>query len=210
MERRHELPGSITGGRVEPLSARDRTRIREVNVRIELEANVLSPPVELDSTNQQAQQLLALLVDGGNTETWFSWCTPFLSPRCHSAVSRAASRSSSSGHRMNRLGVEGLVLERKALRGGSHAPRCACGTLRTHDCRRLHRGDLTVGGSIGAGAGPDIKHGPRIAERSPDLRGDPRLGAPRHRLGDSDGVIQLLAGHDTAFPAVSTAAHARG
>src|SRR5436190_11822161 len=43
-------------------------------------------------------------------------------------------------------GVEGLVLERKALRGGRDALRCACGTLRTHDCRRLDRGDLTVGG----------------------------------------------------------------
>ena len=52
------------------------------------------------------------------------------------------------GHR----GVEGLVLERKALRGGSHASRCACGTLRTHDRRRLHRNDVTVGGLVGAGA----------------------------------------------------------
>ena len=94
-------------------------------------------------------------------------------------------------------GVEGLVLEREALRGGSHARRCACGTLRTHDRRRLHRGDVTVGGFIGAGASPDIEYRPRIAERSPDLRGDPRLGAPRHGVGGSDGVVQLRAGHDT-------------
>src|SRR6266852_5510646 len=94
-------------------------------------------------------------------------------------------------------GVEGLVLERKALRGRSDAPRYACGTLRTHNCRRLHRGDLTVGGFIGTGASPDIKHGPRIAERSPDLRGDPRLGAPRHRVAGPDGVVQLRAGHQT-------------
>ena len=91
-------------------------------------------------------------------------------------------------------GVEGLVLERKALRGGSHARRCACGTLRTHDRRRLHRGDVTVGGLVGAGAGPDVQHRPCIAERSPDLRGDPRLGAPRHGVGGSDGVVQLRAG----------------
>jgi hypothetical protein len=106
-------------------------------------------------------------------------------------------------------GVERLVLERKAFRGGSHAPRCAREPLRTHDRRRLHRGHLTVGGFIGAGAGPDIKHSPRIAERSPDLRGDPRLGAPRHRVAGSDGVIQLLAGHDTAFPAITTAPHSQ-
>src|SRR5207248_11709889 len=91
----------------------------------------------------------------------------------------------------------------------SHAPRCACGTLRTHDCRRLHRGDLTVGGFIGAGAGPDIENGPRIAERSPDLRGDPRLGAPRRGVGGADGVIQLRAGPDAAFLAVTTAPHSR-
>src|SRR5436190_3759857 len=106
--------------------------------------------------------------------------------------------------------VEGLVLEGKALRGGSHAPRCACGTLRTHDCRRLHRGHLTVGGFIGAGASADIKNGARIAERSPDLRGDPRLGAPRHAVGGSDGVIQLLPGHDTAFPVATTVALSKG
>src|ERR1022692_2143302 len=108
------------------------------------------------------------------------------------------------GHR----GVEGLVLERKALRGGSHALRCACGTLRTHDRRRLHRGDVTAGGLVGAGASPDIQHGPRIAERSPDPRGDPRLGAPRHGVGGSDGVVQRRAGHNTAFLAVTTAVSA--
>ena len=90
-------------------------------------------------------------------------------------------------------GVEGLVLEGKALRGGSHAPRCACGTLRTHDCRRLDRGGFAVGGFIGAGASPDIKHGPRIAERSPDLRGDPRLGAPR------DGVVAPMVSYNCAL-----------
>lgn len=66
------------------------------------------------------------------------------------------------------------VARRRARRPG------ACGTLRTHDRRRLHRGDVTVGGFVGAGASPDIQHGPCIAERSPDPRGDPRLGAPRH------------------------------
>jgi hypothetical protein len=76
-------------------------------------------------------------------------------------------------------GVEGLVLERKALRGGSHAPRCACGTLRTHHCRRLHRGDLTVGGFIGASASPDIKHGsvrasPSAAQTCVAIRGSVR------------------------------------
>src|SRR4029453_5289475 len=90
-----------------------------------------------------------------------------------------------------------LVLERKALRGRSHTPRCSCGPLRTHDCRRLHRGDLTVGGFIGAGASPDIKHGPRIAERSPDLRGDPWLGAPRHGVGGSVPVVKRRAGNET-------------
>ena len=98
-------------------------------------------------------------------------------------------------------GVEGLVLERQALRGGGHARRRACGTLRTHDRRGLHRGDVTVGGLIGAGARPDVQHGPRIAERGPDLRGDPRLGAPRHGVGGSDGVVQLRAGHRVPYRA---------
>jgi riboflavin biosynthesis pyrimidine reductase len=90
-------------------------------------------------------------------------------------------------------GVEGLVLEREALRGGSHARRRACGALRPHDRRRFHRGDVAVRGLVGAGAGPDVQYSPRIAERSPDPCGDPRLGAPRHGVGGSDGVIQLLA-----------------
>ena len=76
--------------------------------------------------------------------------------------------------------VEGLVLERKALRGGGHARRCVCGTLRPHERRRFHRGYVAVGGLVGAGARPDIQHCPRIAERSPDPRGDPWLGTPRH------------------------------
>src|ERR1051326_6105789 len=94
-------------------------------------------------------------------------------------------------------GVEGLVLERKTLRVRGDAPRGARGTLRTHDRRRLHRGDLTVGRLIGAGACPDVEHGPRIAERSPDLRGDPWLGAPRRAVGGSERVVQLRAGHPT-------------
>src|SRR5271165_1982258 len=77
-------------------------------------------------------------------------------------------------------GVEGLVLERKALRDGSHAPRRACGTLRTHEGRRFHRGHVTAGGLVGACASTDIQYRPRIAERSPDPGGDPRLGAPCH------------------------------
>src|ERR1017187_2543917 len=100
-------------------------------------------------------------------------------------------------------GVEGLVLERKALRGGSHARRRACGTLRTHERRRFHRGYVTAGGLVGAGASPDIQYRPRIAERSPDPCGDPRLGAPRHGVSGSDGVIQLRAGHVAASLAVT-------
>ena len=95
-------------------------------------------------------------------------------------------------------GIEGLVLERKALRDGSHARRCARGTLRPHERRRFHRGDVTAGGLVGAGASPDIQYRPRIAERGPDPRGDPRLGAPRHGVGGSDGVVQLRAGHVAA------------
>src|SRR6266705_5687063 len=103
------------------------------------------------------------------------------------------------GHR----GVEGPVLERNALRDSSHARCCACGTLRTHERRRFHRGDVTAGGLVGAGASPDIQYRPRIAERSPDPCGDPRLGAPRHGVSGSDGVIQLRAGHVAASLAVT-------
>src|SRR5215471_15887610 len=100
-------------------------------------------------------------------------------------------------------GVEGLVLEREALRGGSHARRCACGALRTHEHRRFHRDYVTAGGLVGAGASPDVHYCPRIAERSPDSCGDPRLGAPRHGVRGSDGVIQLPAGHVAASLAVT-------
>src|SRR5205807_2854999 len=62
----------------------------------------------------------------------------------------------SNGGKRHR-GVEGLVLEGKALRAGSDAARCALGTLGAHDCRWLYRGDLPVGGFIGAGASPDIE-----------------------------------------------------
>jgi pyruvate,water dikinase len=78
---------------------------------------------------------------------------------------------------------------------GGDAGRCTWRTLRTHDRRRLDRGHLPVGGLVGAGAGPDIQHRARIAERSPDPCGDPRLGAPRYGVSGSDGVIQLRAGH---------------
>jgi hypothetical protein len=77
-------------------------------------------------------------------------------------------------------GVEGLVLERKALRSSSQTRRRVRGALRPHDRRRFHRGDIAVGGLVGAGASPDGQDRPRIAERSPDLLGNPRLGAPRH------------------------------
>src|ERR1035438_3935137 len=100
-------------------------------------------------------------------------------------------------------GVEGLVLEREALRGGNHARRRACGPLRTHDRRRFHRGDVTAGGLVGAGTSPDIQYRPRIAERSPYPCGDPRLGTPRHGVSGSDGVIQLRAGHAAASLAVT-------
>jgi hypothetical protein len=100
-------------------------------------------------------------------------------------------------------GVEGLVLERKALRGGSHARRCAYRTLRTHERRRFHRGYVAAGGLVGAGASADIQYRPRIAERSPDPGGDPRLSAPRHGVGGSDGVVQLRAGHVAASLAVT-------
>jgi hypothetical protein len=86
-------------------------------------------------------------------------------------------------------GVEGLILERKALRSGSHAGRCTCGALRPHGRRRFHRGDVTIGVLVGPAARPDIQHGPGIAQRSPHLLGDPGLGAPRHGVGRSDGVI---------------------
>src|SRR5215468_6669236 len=95
-------------------------------------------------------------------------------------------------------GVEGLVLERETLCDSSHTRRCACGALRPHDTRRFHRGDVAAGGFVGAGASPDIQYRPRIAERSPDPCGDPRLGAPRSGVSDSDGVIQLPAGHVAA------------
>src|SRR5215467_3751951 len=100
-------------------------------------------------------------------------------------------------------GVEGLVLERKALRGGSHARRRACGTLRTHERRGFHRGDVTAGGLVGAGASPDIHYRQGITERGPDPCGDPRLGAPRHGVRGSDGVIQLPAAHVAASLAVT-------
>src|SRR5215831_9188246 len=100
-------------------------------------------------------------------------------------------------------GVEGLVLEREALRGGSHARRCACGALCTHEGRGFHRGDVTAGGFVGAGASPDIHYRPGIAERRPDPCGDPRLGAPRHGVRGSDGVVQLRAGHAAASLAVT-------
>ena len=88
-------------------------------------------------------------------------------------------------------GVEGLVLEGKALCDGSHARRCACRTLGAHERRRFHRGYVTVGRLVGAGASPDIQYGPRIAERSPDSCGDPRLGASCHGRSGPDGVVQL-------------------
>ena len=99
------------------------------------------------------------------------------------------------GHR----GVEGLVLERQVFRGGGHARRRALRAQRPHDRRRLHRSDVAVGRFIGAAAGPDVQHRPRVTERSPDLRGDPRIGAPRRRVRAPDGVVQPSAERSPRF-----------
>src|SRR3712207_7019846 len=70
------------------------------------------------------------------------------------------------------------------------APRRACGTLGTHDFRRLDCSDLPVGRFVGASASADIKHGLRIPERRPDLRRDPRLGDRKStRLNSSHANI---------------------
>ena len=57
------------------------------------------------------------------------------------------------GHR----GVERLILERKALGVGGHARRRPRRALRPHDRRRLHRGDLAVGGLVGAAPAPTFR-----------------------------------------------------
>ena len=109
------------------------------------------------------------------------------------------------GHRR----VEGLVLERKALRYGRYARCRTCGPLGTHQCRRIHGDYVTAGRFVGASTSPDVHYGSRITERGPDPAGDPRFGAPCHRVGGSDAVIQLLVGHVTALSALTntTAAH---
>lgn len=99
------------------------------------------------------------------------------------------------GHR----GVEGPVLERETLRSGGHARRRARRTLRPHDRRRFHRGDIAVGGLVGAGSGSDVQHRPCVPERVPDPCGDPRLGTPRRRVSGPDGVVQLRAQHFQLF-----------
>jgi hypothetical protein len=75
-----------------------------------------------------------------------------------------------------RLRTARCSASRPTLRDGTHARRRARGALRPHDRRRFHRGDVTAGGLVRAGARPDIQHGLRIAECGPDLGGDPRLG----------------------------------
>ena len=96
-------------------------------------------------------------------------------------------------------GIEGLVRERQAFRGGGHARRRAGRTLRPHDRRRFHRGDSAVVRFVGAGSGPDVQYRPRVSERIPDARGDPRLGTPRRWVGGSDGVVQPTRWHDTTL-----------
>ena len=96
-------------------------------------------------------------------------------------------------------GVERLVVEREAQRVRRHARRGAGRALRAHHRRRFHRDDVAVRRLVGAGARPDIQHRPRVAERGPDLRGDPRLGAPGDGVAVPDGVVQLPAGHVDAL-----------
>ncbi|GIF48786.1 hypothetical protein Afe04nite_33250 [Asanoa ferruginea] len=57
--------------------------------------------------------------------------------------------------------------------------------------------DVAVGGFVGSGARPDIEHGLGIAERGPDLRGVPRIGAPRGGVGDR---LPGVANSDTREP----------
>lgn len=95
------------------------------------------------------------------------------------------------GHR----DVEGLVLERQALRGGGHARRRAGRPLPSHDRRWLHRGDVAISRLIGAGAGPDVQHRLRVPERVPDLRGDPRISTPCRGVSVADRVVQPWAEH---------------
>jgi hypothetical protein len=70
--------------------------------------------------------------------------------------------------------------------------------------RWLNRNYVTVGGLVGAGASPDIQYSLSVTERSPDPCGDPRLGASRHGVSGSDGVVQMRAGLVAASLAVTT------
>jgi hypothetical protein len=60
-------------------------------------------------------------------------------------------------------------------------------------------------GLAGAGSSADVQHRPGIAERGPDLGGDPRLGSPRHAVGGSDGVVQLTERLSTSRSSCSSA-----
>ncbi len=69
--------------------------------------------------------------------------------------------------------------------------------------RRFHRGDVTAGGlqEPPASTFSTVRASPGS---SPDLCGDPRLGAPRHGVGSDGACYNRNAGHDTAFLAVTT------
>ena len=97
-------------------------------------------------------------------------------------------------------GVEGLVVERQGLGRSRQARRCVRRALRAHQRRRFHGEDVAVRGLVGPGARPDVQHRPGVAERGPDLRGDAWLGPPRHRVGGSDGVVQLRRPWSQARP----------
>ena len=79
------------------------------------------------------------------------------------------------GHARHRR-VEAVVVERQGLGGRVDRRNPVGGTLGPHRRRRLDCGHIAVAGLVRSGAGTDVQHGGRVAERSPHDRLDARVG----------------------------------
>jgi hypothetical protein len=99
--------------------------------------------------------------------------------------------------RQNReRGVHARVAQRERGRNSAHTGRGVCGALAKHRERGLDRDHAPVARLVGAGAGTDVHHARRVAERSDDRRLDARIRDAQRAVADADAVVELAHAAD--------------
>src|SRR5262249_12606829 len=100
--------------------------------------------------------------------------------------------------------VDCVVVERERLCVSADRWGSVGRALRTHCCARLDGENPTIGRLVGARAGANVEHRPRIAKRGMNPLGNTRIGAPVACVGAS---VLLVVDPVTSQSALSLSAH---